>query len=456
MEQERIRYQRDFRETYLVIEGVQASDLEGYEAKMVLQNQISGLAACETERLDGKIQIRYQVTSLQNLEQLYAVQKISEKQMVDMLKQTVWTLQELEKYLLDGLHLCVSPDLFFWDLEREKAVFLYDFRESREKDFQTLAKFWLERVDYEDERAVELSYYFYDEVEKENFSAAEILQHIEEKKAAEGTVISERQSGELSCSESLCEEPLCKETPCEKLPHAEPASSKPSCRVEEAKRLSVKSEAQLGSALLLTAAAGMVVFKLVESFFLLETMERQMAFLVCGILLFLGLLLTGKAVYSYGRSWSSSGRQESGRPDKSRGEKKEEERDNEKDSKKKNQENDEKTQEADGKTIYLGKEVKKRQRFLMSAKRGKEMEYEIREFPFVIGKDRAKVHCMIKEGSVSRIHARFLEVEGDIYLEDLHSTNGTYVNDLLLEPHVAVRVKSGDTICFGKTEFVYY
>ena len=50
----------------------------------------------------------------------------------------------------------------------------------------------------------------------------------------------------------------------------------------------------------------------------------------------------------------------------------------------------------------------------------------------MIGKDRERVNLYIKEHSVSRIHARLLEENGSIYIEDLHSTNGTYLNDLPL------------------------
>ncbi|MEG6615241.1 DUF3662 and FHA domain-containing protein [Peptococcaceae bacterium 1198_IL3148] len=55
---------------------------------------------------------------------------------------------------------------------------------------------------------------------------------------------------------------------------------------------------------------------------------------------------------------------------------------------------------------------------------------------------------VLKDPSVSRIHAQ-IEVKDDTYvLTDLNSTNGTYVNDVRISQKV---LKSGDTIVFGTT-----
>lgn len=51
--------------------------------------------------------------------------------------------------------------------------------------------------------------------------------------------------------------------------------------------------------------------------------------------------------------------------------------------------------------------------------------------------------------TVSRIHAQ-LHVDGEgLYLTDLGSTNGTYVNSSPLIQHVPHRVRSGDEVFFG-------
>ncbi|GEM_PF-883386 len=50
---------------------------------------------------------------------------------------------------------------------------------------------------------------------------------------------------------------------------------------------------------------------------------------------------------------------------------------------------------------------------------------------------------------VSRRHARLFEHEGHFYLEDLGSTNGSFVNNHRLRPYEPVPVKPGDVISLG-------
>ncbi len=67
-----------------------------------------------------------------------------------------------------------------------------------------------------------------------------------------------------------------------------------------------------------------------------------------------------------------------------------------------------------------------------------------------IGRDLS-CDCVVNDTTVSAQHARLVYRQGQWWLEDLHSTNGTYLNhELVLSPLV---IASGDLIGLGQAVF---
>lgn len=55
---------------------------------------------------------------------------------------------------------------------------------------------------------------------------------------------------------------------------------------------------------------------------------------------------------------------------------------------------------------------------------------------------------------VSRRHARISHIDQLLFLEDLASTNGTWLNNFTLQSHHLYRLKDGDEIYLGKLRMV--
>jgi hypothetical protein len=68
------------------------------------------------------------------------------------------------------------------------------------------------------------------------------------------------------------------------------------------------------------------------------------------------------------------------------------------------------------------------------------------QVPCVIGRKQADIH--IKDRHVSRRHAHIIELEDKFFIEDLNSTNGTYVNNKEIK---VCELSQGDTITVGET-----
>ena len=75
----------------------------------------------------------------------------------------------------------------------------------------------------------------------------------------------------------------------------------------------------------------------------------------------------------------------------------------------------------------------------------------LRPLPFTVGKIAGEVSLLLDEPSVSRIHARIEELDGQLVICDCRSTNGTRVNGIRLRPEERYPLQSGDEIRFAET-----
>lgn len=73
--------------------------------------------------------------------------------------------------------------------------------------------------------------------------------------------------------------------------------------------------------------------------------------------------------------------------------------------------------------------------------------------PVIIGRGTDVTVQIPYDSFCSRNHAQIFYKDKKYYLEDLKSTNGTYLNDVKLE--VLTELKNNDKIKFGNTEAVF-
>jgi pSer/pThr/pTyr-binding forkhead associated (FHA) protein len=71
-----------------------------------------------------------------------------------------------------------------------------------------------------------------------------------------------------------------------------------------------------------------------------------------------------------------------------------------------------------------------------------------------IGRDRS-CGVILAARTVSRSHARLYEERGLWFIEDQASANGTRVNDVLIPPRLAIRLRHGDRIQVGPQLFLF-
>ena len=451
-----IRYQRELQTTYLIVSGDREL-AESYAGCMALSGNVKGLVTCKKHLIDGEWEIWYDISSMQPLEQVYAVKEIGYAELKSLLGQVLAVLEEMERCLLDGSQLCFHPKYLYFDMEKEQVRFLFDYTEKRETALiSELAEYLLERTSHEDEKAVELVYFFYSEIQKENFS----IRTVEDYLAAEPSSQEMPERKLSKCEMPLlpeCEIPLLPEREMSLLPELE-GGWMPSEKEEapaKRKRPKLGKKGAVGVGVIFLSGIGLLI---VQHYFSLTGAEILLWLAGSVLMTVAGVLL---AVVSTGK------REKTDRKGQNAGSRM---------TKVKTLDDaavssegvtaqfeegefyrrlieDKREEDVDGRTVYVGNALLNREYRLVEVRKGEEKEYRISAYPFLIGKEKGRVNLEIKDRSVSRIHARLTEEDGMIYVEDLHSTNGTYLNDLLLEPHERMRLKKGDILQFGRVEF---
>lgn len=78
---------------------------------------------------------------------------------------------------------------------------------------------------------------------------------------------------------------------------------------------------------------------------------------------------------------------------------------------------------------------------------------KISEFPFYIGKITDGMDAVIMESTISRVHAKITMEDENVYITDMGSTNGTYINEENIQPHTRIQIKIGDLLRFANVSY---
>ena len=67
-----------------------------------------------------------------------------------------------------------------------------------------------------------------------------------------------------------------------------------------------------------------------------------------------------------------------------------------------------------------------------------------------IGRSAKLSELLINDNSISHRHARISYIGNDLYIEDLNSRNGSWVNNQALKPFEKLQVQSGETLVLSE------
>lgn len=137
-----------------------------YQYCILSRGGIKGLLSCSLRYINGSAYLYYDISSKQNLKQLYSTRSIPRAWIKDFLWSLRQVRQELERFLLDAGNLLFFPEDIFQDLESNFFSFVYMPYYQGDNGFRQLLEFWVEHMDYTDDILVECVYLMYEELEK--------------------------------------------------------------------------------------------------------------------------------------------------------------------------------------------------------------------------------------------------------------------------------------------------
>ena len=90
---------------------------------------------------------------------------------------------------------------------------------------------------------------------------------------------------------------------------------------------------------------------------------------------------------------------------------------------------------------------------LESMEKGKYPLLMIHKESVVVGSMDIACNYILREKGVSRMHAKLMKKPDGIFLLDLNSTNGTYLNGELIQSGEEYLLEEGDLVAFATCEF---
>ena len=407
----------EFGHSYLVVDNIVTLG-ESYLLKMMLNNKIENLLCCKENYLEDKSQLFYEISNKKSLLKEYEAKTMAFEEIYNLFQQLSQVFTNVSAYLLKQEYFLLDPQYMFLDLETKELNLLYiPFQLNNDSDmtlgiktvgrYYKLADFILEKINHRDEYAVNIAYQFYKMSKEDYFSISSFINYIEKERVMKESV-NNKQS--VVVENEIKEDDVIEKA----LPRIKTKNIKiwiiPAC---------------LGVFSILS----IIIYALVKQY----TFYASYLFFLSIILALLSLTKCIHNLVCIYRLHTENQLELSMRDSLQSASVEDYWNNNEE-------------------TMYFDENQEQpiSEYTLNWKENGKHKKHIFTQFPITIGKLEGEVDCQLNDTSISRIHAKIIKKENVIKLQDLDSTNGTFVNGVRLYPGEEITIQRKDEIQFGK------
>lgn len=373
---------RELNKTYLILSSENTQYEESYEIEMIIKNTPETILPLHVLRMDGEIQLFYDVSAKQTLKDCAGRAKLSAGTIRTLFETLDWLIKEMKDYLLDMESVVLSLDHIY----TREGQFYFCYCPWEKQDVLSSFRGMLEEIlgdlDYHDTEGVELAYHLYQSACRGDFHISQILEeHVSEKQMMPESA--ETEEGQLREEEMFSD------------------SFSEDMEIEEKEYEEYKKPGFLR--------------RIVQFFMKKEKKELRMnaehSFVNES---YVGTFFEGQAESGFTQV----------------------------------------LEDARENTILL-EHMPVGYWKLRPLLPGYE-EFCITGENFLVGKKKEEVDGHIERGTISRIHSRLFVKHDRLYIADANSTNGTFVNDIAIEPGKDVEIFAGDRILFADVGYECY
>lgn len=465
---------KDMKSSYMVLKGDGRE--QNYKNKMLSQYSIPGLLGIDIKSINNMELYYYDITNLKTLEEAYGTRVFHFHDMKDLLDRIFDAIDNSREYFLEQDDFILHPEGLYMKENTDSLKLCYypGYRESIVGQFSLLFEYIMNKADYKEESAVLLIYALYKESREKNttlYRLRDILKEATPKeiKVRKLTVSQEinirtldnvqtGQTGQKALVSPLVNKPVAVEEN-----YTNTNSQEEYEKQEEVSYYETNSFVLLGA---IVAGALGFLFVLFKTGVLSDEMGHPdiikvtagLAIVVC----LSGYALTKvfdpkkKSTRLVTRIAYDNTAEESERTDI------------EIESDKQNEENREVIpfiqeensvtsilSEAEDKTEILFVQPSLPSHYLIAKSSNNPAEIAMKNFPYYVGKDKTRNQLVLNEGSVSRLHAVITIRDKVVFLTDLGSTNGTYVNGQRIEKNQPVMIDNSDELAFSREIYLF-
>lgn len=436
-------------------------DLNDYAIKVFQYQEIGGFLKMDHRFIDQEVLLYFNITGKQSMKHLYEKVSLSYDKIIHLVENIVESIERTYEYMLSENDIMLSPEYIFLDLNHDMPALCYlsGFDKDIRNQMSVFLEYIMNKVDYQDEKAVLLIYNLYAKSKEESYTFDQLrkilYRRIDNSQYPQGH--KPKVEDLLTKQEDKPIEE--KKTPSEQIKY--PVMME---KLEGEKEIyCFPTKNYLITAGSISIFLILITF-LVKAKVVYNSLGTQVDYMKLFILLFISICME---LYILNKLWSKKNRitkivskNEYVNPQD------EEDAITLQDISEmtcgpsdflcddKQEEKEELPTEFYATCLLNAREEETAYR-LRPSNQNIYQTISVQDFPFFIGKLKMQVDYCIDKEVVSRYHAKITKEKDSFYITDLNSTNGTFLNQDRLEPYCKKELKIGDTIAIANINYIF-